>query len=724
MSSERRALRTLSQRLGILETYRDVDGSDRLTSDATREALVAAMGHDGSTEAGATRALDALDREARERLLEPVLVWREWAEGRPELRLNAAALGDARDYRIELRLESGECESSRGSLPESREQAVVDLPLPCKPPLGYHEIRIELDAPGGSRRGSQRLVMAPRTSLQPEERIGDRAFGIWANAYTLRSGGDGGWGHGGLRELRELGRMAGESGAAFVGINPLHAVTNRGLDYSPYSPSSRLYRNILYLDPEAVPELARSSGARKLLDDPQRRARRVALEAAARIDHEAVLEAMLPVLRELYATFIRCASPSRKQAYADYRDREGSTLRDFAIWETLAEHRGRLGNEPGSAWWRWPAPLRDPDSTAVAAFHRDHADEVDFRCWLQFELDRQLAETDRSLRDAGCTLGLYQDLALGSARASADAWMAQDLFAAGAQVGAPPDAYAPEGQDWGFPPFDPHRLRAQAYRPWSELVRAACTHSGALRIDHAMGLLRLFWIPEGRPGSEGAYVSYRADDLLGILALESRRQDTVLVAEDLGTLPPELPGMLADWGLLRSSVVYFENDDHHFRPTSHYPPRALASVSTHDLAPLAGHFQGSDLDLRAAANGVDPDPAVSPAYEERRQAKEGLVAALRTEGFLAPEGGGDTPDSAGLRDAVHAFLAATPCILASVSLDDLAEERDPVNLPGVPLTSHRSWSRRMSRSLEELSPELRAGVEPMRKRFPASADRD
>ncbi len=699
--SERPELLRLADRLGILHGYRGADGNEYSTGDATREALVAAMGHDASSEQAATESLERLEHADRERLVEPVLVWREWAEGAPALRVNPSALGDARDYQIVVRLEDGSREAVRGHLPQTSGGA-LEIALPIRPPHGYHDVELTIAGASGQREALQRLVMTPRTVVQPEEILGhEPGFGVVANLYTLRS--RGGFGHGGLRELRKLGRLTGELGGEFVGINPLHAVSNRGLAFSPYSPISRLYRNILYIDPEAVPELEFSAVARGRLDDPRSKQRRAALEGASRIEHQGILEWTLPLLRDLHRTFRAVANPIRKDAYAAYLEREGEELRNFAVWECLAEHhrkRGQSGNG-GDDWTRWPERFHDPQSPAVEEFRADHADEVDFRAWLQFELDRQLGEAAHQLREAGCRLGIYQDLALGSGAHSADTWMNQGLYARGANVGAPPDAYAPEGQNWGFPPYDPHALRELGYRPWSRLLNASFAHTGALRIDHAMGVVRLFWIPEGRPGNEGAYVSYRADDLLGVLALESRRHNAIVVAEDLGTLPSELPGLLADWGLLRSAVVIFERDGDRFRPSSSYPARALGSIATHDAAPLAGHFDAVDLELRAQVNGQAIDGSLATALEERRASRDQLLRALRDEGFLDDEE--TTPDFEALRSALLSFLAATPSVLVGVSLDDLAGETEPVNLPGVPLEAHRSWSRRMSHSLDELA---------------------
>ncbi|MCP5044799.1 MAG: 4-alpha-glucanotransferase [bacterium] len=715
MTSERPVLRKLAERLGVLDGYRTVDARAHATSDATRQALVAAMGYRASSEEEASNCLERLDRRASKLMLEPVLVWREWAQASPTLQVNPQALGDARDYRIVLRLEDGRKEVSTGRL-ERQNGAPLELPLPVRPPHGYHDVELTVAGASGQQTATQRVIMTPRTVVQPEEVLGHRrAFGVLANLYSVRS--RGGFGHGSVRELEQLGRMAGELGASFVGINPLHALSNRGLDFSPYSPTSRIYRNILYLDPEAVPELAFSAPARSHLNDPRLRQRRALLEGADEIDHAAVLDWMLPLLRELHTTFRAVANPMRKDAFAAYLEREGEPLRNFAVWECLAAHHRRGNGDSGASWWRWPEKYRDPRNPAVEAFRVEHADEVDFCAWLQFELDRQLGDATANIREAGCSMGIYQDLALGSSSASADTWMEPDLFASGAHVGAPPDAYAAQGQNWGFPPFDPHKLRADAYRPWTRLLRAAFAHTGALRIDHVMGVMRLFWIPEGQPGSEGAYVSYRADDLLGILALESRRHHALVVAEDLGTLPSELPGLLADWGLLRSAVVIFEREADHFRPTSHYPPRALASLATHDAAPLAGYFDAVDLELRGRAGGEAMAESLARECEDRVVARHQLVHALRDEGFLDADNA--EPDFETLRAALFAFLAATPSVLVGVSLDDLAEERQPVNLPGIALEAHRSWSRRMALPLEELgrSPAWKTCVEPLRLRF-------
>jgi 4-alpha-glucanotransferase len=714
MSAPRPLLRALAHRLGILPSYRDTGGRERETPDATRERLVRALGHEASDEAAAGRALEALARSDAERLVEPVLVYREWEHGAPKLVVNRRALGAARDYALVLRREDGAQAESAGALPrDGAPDAPLELPLPARVPHGYHEVLLALD--GGARRARQHLILAPRTTFQPEEALGTRSgFGLLANLYALRGGG---FGHGHLGDLAALARFAGAHGADFVGLNPLHAVPNQGLAFAPYSPSSRLYHNPLYLDPEAVPELAHYEPARRLLSEPALRERRAALQRAARIDHELVREALWPLLHALHEGFARgVTGAARAQAYADYCRREGSALDDFASWELLSRRLAEPGAPPACAWWEWPQAWQDPRAPALAELRRREAEALDFLRWLQFELDRQLGEAARAAREAGCRIGLYPDLALGAARASADTWMEQGLFALDASLGAPPDAYAPEGQAWGLPPLHPQALREDGYRFFARVLRASFAHAGALRLDHAMSVMRLFWIPEGRPGSEGAYVAYRADELLGVLALESRRAGAIVIAEDLGTLPPGLPGLLADWGLLRSAVVRFEREpDGAFRPARAYPVRALATFGTHDLPPLAGLLDGSDLALRREVGALRSDAELAAAQAERETELRALRERLRSDGLLADAGGAPPAEVA---RAAHAFLASTPSVLVAASLDDLAGEREPVNLPGVALERHRSWSRRMAEPLAALlAPDaLAAQLEPLRAR--------
>jgi 4-alpha-glucanotransferase len=718
----------LSTRLGIVDSFYDLTGARRDTRDGTREAICAAMGHDASTEESAARSIASLEAAGRARPIEPVQVWRQHAGLAPGLlvrRPRGQEPGSpALSVHVELRHENGDVQTREAPLSWPLGGDRVRIPLPSCPGPGYHRVRLHWAGGGQSGRAEQLLAVAPRAAFGPREALGaddrpGRAFGIWTNLYTLRSrrDGAGNWGVGDLGDLERLARLCAEWGGDFVGLSPLHAIPGRADAVSPYSPTSRLYRSVLYLDVEAVPELAESPAARAHLGNSQVRRDLARLRESPTIEYEDVLALKLDALRELHAFFAarhRGRGDDRDRAYARYRDREGQALLDFATFEVLEETLAGRDSEggPRGDWRRWPEPYRDVRGVAVARFREQHAAAVDFRCWLQFELDRQLGLAAAAGREAGLRIGLYPDLAVGSGPDSADTWMSPEVFATGIRVGAPPDAFAAGGQDWGVAPLDPHRLRRDAHRFFVRLLRSSFRHAGALRIDHVMGLERLFWIPEGRPPEEGAYVRYPRDELLGLLALESRRHGSIVIGEDLGTVPQGLSRELASWGVLSSAVLAFERDDDGFRPASHISPRALASANTHDLAPLVGWISGRDLALRRGA-GETPDP---DAYAAARAARDAECAAwlqrLRLEGVMPREG---EPQAADWCRATSAFLARTPAPLVSISLDDLAGEEEPVHLPGIGADRHPGWRRRMRACLEDLAarPEVRAGLPPV-----------
>ncbi|MEN8183869.1 MAG: 4-alpha-glucanotransferase, partial [Myxococcota bacterium] len=499
---------------------------------------------------------------------------------------------------------------------------------------------------------------------------------------------------------------AGEAGAAFVGISPLHFLWNRDADVSPYAPVSRLYRNPLYLDVEAIPELASCEAARRRLHDPDFRSCLEKAREAELLDYEGVAALKREILEPLHRTFVALhqdRSTPRGRAYASYREREGDLLTDFATYLVLAE---RFSATAARDWWQWPLTYRDPRSPDVHSVREQHSEEVDFHCYVQFELDRQLRSCAHASEQARLRVGLLQDLALGSTAGGADAWMFQGLFASDARMGAPPDEFNPAGQDWGMPPLDPRRLRNQAYGYWSQLLRASFAHAHALRIDHAMALTRLYWIPSGRPPNEGAYVRYPARDLLGILALESRRHGALVIGEDLGTVPRAFSAQLARWGILSWRVLYFERSGRGFRPSRSYSHRALVTANTHDLAPLAGFVLGRDLELQRQAGVIESDRALADAQSERREWCGALAQRLRAEAILGE--GKALPPPPGLCAAVSAFLCRTPAQLVGIALDDLAGETEPVNLPGTSHDRFPNWRRRMALPIDALRSDPRA----------------
>ncbi|MDH3212853.1 MAG: 4-alpha-glucanotransferase [Myxococcales bacterium] len=528
---------------------------------------------------------------------------------------------------------------------------------------------------------------------------GRRAFGIGTHLYTLRSRAN--WGFGNFGDLRALIAAAAAEGAAFVGINPLHALANRTGDACPYAPVSRIFRNPLYLDPAAIPDLPHCAAAQRRLESADHRTRIDALRAAGRLDPAGVDAALRAVLVPLHACFRDrrgADADERRRAYARFRDEQGQPLTDFATFVALAEH---LEPSPCAGdWRRWSESHRTPQSAGVGSFRDHHEREIDFHAWLQFELDRQLAGACATARDVGLPIGVYADLALGSAPGGSDTWTWPGLFASGVTVGAPPDGFSRSGQDWGFPPLDPHALRRDGFAFWARLLDANTRHVGALRIDHALGLRRLFWIPEGGEPRDGAYVRYPEAELLAAIGRASRERDVLMIAEDLGTVPEGFDAALRDARMLSSRVLLFERDDAGFRPAAAYPRACLATANTHDLPPLLGFAGESDLLLRRRAGQIPDDATLELLREERRRDRRALQERLVRDGFLDAGGLAAGPDA--LAAAVVRFLCASPAALVGLSLDDLAGESEPLNLPGVPAARHPSWTRRTRVPLEEL----------------------
>lgn len=696
--AERPQLRELAERVGILASYRASGGGRRFASDATREALLAAMGFEVGSETAAARILGEMRDRARQCLLPPfcVVFGDEADAARVSVQLPPDSPGPL-EWWLELRLEDGRRAQAEGRAAVRRGQRRLWLPLPERPGPGYHHLRVAVGRGGVRREAEQSRIFAPSRCVGPGELLGERrGFGLWANLYTLRSREN--WGAGDLGDLRALVRFAGEEGAAFVGLNPLHALWNRGVDVSPYGPVSRLFRNPLYLHLPAVPEFAACAEA--VRPPPTELAR---LRQGREVEYERVMAIRQPVFEALHASFCRLhrgRDTPRGRAYARFLEQQGEALRDFATFTVLAEHFARRSGDRFRDWRRWPAPFQDPRSDDVARFRDEHAEAVDLHSWLQFELDRQLADAGATARDAGLSIGVYTDLAIGSTAGGSDTWSFPGIFALGASAGAPPDPFTRSGQDWRFPPLDPHRLRDGSVAFWIRLLRSAFAHSGALRIDHVMGLSRLYWIPAGHSPTEGAYVRYPERELLGIVALESRRAGALVIGEDLGTVSHSLVTRLARRGLLSSRVLYFEREDGRFRSSRHYSRRALVTANTHDVAPLAGYVAGTDLADRRRAGEIESDAAL--AEEKRRRDREvrALLARLEAEGLL--ERGPAPPSPRELAAAVTAFLCRTPAPLVGLALDDLVGERASVNVPGLVPDRRPNWVRRMTVSLEAL----------------------
>lgn len=711
--TEQALLAELAERCGIAPDYYDVMGRRHDTSAETQRAILRAMGVATGTVEELRRELLRREEEPWHRACDPVQVQPIERSGSWSFCMPVPeGLDQEVEIEWELQDEAGAVwqtgKAGPGLVPVEHRmigghrRARFDLPIPSGLVIGYYSLRACGRTPEQVVEGALRLIIVPSRCYAPSwfDHAG-RIWGLAVQLYALRSSRD--WGVGDFSDLSALVEWAARDlGAGLVGLNPLHALKNsRPYHISPYSPDSRLYLNVLYVDVERVPELKHAEAAQRLLKDNVFRSKLDALRKSDLVDYDQVYAAKLAVLDLGFAAFeTQPKTAKRRQAFERFIQKEGESLEWFAVFQALSnEMRERY---PHAQVWRdWPEPYRSPASPAVAAFRTTHGSRIRFHMYLQWVAAEQLGEAAGRARAAGMPIGLYHDLAVGNDRAGSDAWVFQDVLVLDADCGAPPDLLGPEGQNWGLPPVDPAKLRASGYRLFIDLLRKNMRYGGALRLDHVMALFRLFWVPRGLPASAGAYVRYPADDLLGILALESLRHRVVVVGEDLGTVPDVIREQLAAHGVLSYRVLYFERTaDGGFLPPSCYPVQATAVVTTHDLPTLAGFWTGDDIELRAKL-GLYPDEARRRlAVEERRRDKAGLLEALKAESLLPeePHDGAMTP---ALCHAIHAYLGRTPCRLMLATLEDVVGERAQVNVPGT-VESHHNWSRKTPLSVEEL----------------------
>lgn len=687
MSEFSAAVERLARLAGIEPGFTDYRGRYHELAAADRARLLAACGYDMSSIASVQAAADRLEAEPWVRVLEPVLTLTSDQGGAVPVTMIAPMLPTVN---WEIGCEDGTVHSGAGSpddwpLDAERELDGLwyqrrRLALPALPP-GYH--RLHLSKPDGGSLGTALLVVAPRRChLPPGLARGERRWGVSVQLYGLRS--DRNWGMGDFTDLAGFAVAAAGLGADLVGLNPLHALfPEEPGRCSPYSPSSRLFLNPLYIDPEAVPEYAAAAHVRRRVAAPGFQRQLQALRDTPRVEYAAVAACKLGVLRELYEWFELHASAERRRAFAGFRAEAGVGLAQFA-------------EQPGGGG----SPARP--------------EEAGWHAWLQWLARDQLAAAAAAAREAGMEIGLYLDLAVGPDAGGAEVRAAPDVFVTAAGVGAPPDPLAPQGQDWGIPPWHPDRLREQEYAPFIRLLRANMPPGGALRIDHVMMLLRLWWVPRGQPSSAGGYVRYRLDELMAIVALESARRHCLVVGEDLGTVPGEVREAMQQRGLLSYRVLLFEREaDGAFRPPAAYPSLALVTPTTHDLPTLAGYWTAGDLALRGAL-GLYPTASVpAEVAEEREVARQALLQALAAEGLL--EGTPSSPEAVSAEafaTAAQVFTARSRAAILMLQPEDWLGETAPVNVPGTH-ASYPNWRRKLSASWPDFmaGPAVRALAE-------------
>jgi 4-alpha-glucanotransferase len=523
-------------------------------------------------------------------------------------------------------------------------------------------------------RPEPRPFETPAEPIRAYQGDGRRLWALAVQLYALRSRRN--WGHGDFTDLADLVALAAGQGAAAIGLNPLHALfVDRADEASPYAPNSRLFLNPLYIDVEAIPEFPGLAAAGLAAEIE-------ALRATELVDYARVAAAKLAGLRLAHRSFRESARAARRADFERYRKDQGDTLLRFACFEVL---RGQFAPAP---WPQWPQPWRRSERTQLEQFRADNLEACEFQEFVQWTADRQLAACAAVARRHGMPIGLYVDLAVGIDRFGADAWSRQDAVLAGVSLGAPPDRFNPGGQDWGLAPFNPHALADDNFAVVRELLQASMRHAGAIRLDHALGLKRLFMIPFGCPALEGAYVRLPFEALLNVIAQESNTSRCIVIGEDLGTVPDGFRDTIMRWGLWCYRVMLFERDgEGRFRPPESYPEQAVATFGTHDLPTFQGWLASHDLRVKRAL-GLDPG--------ENDEARAWARQCLRT--ILGERAPGYAADDIA---AIACFLAAVPSRLAVIALDDVLGVRDQVNIPST-VAEHPNWRRKLPVAIEDL----------------------
>lgn len=658
-------LAELADSYGIATEFWDWQGRHVRVAAQTVVAVLRALGVEASTPDTMTAALAARRDEPWRRMLPPCVVTREGATPSVPVHVEHGT-----PVEVWVELEGGGVRDDLRQLENWNEPRRIDdrligeasFEVPGDLPLGYHALR----ARSGDDHASATLIVTPRWIGVTDRLHAGRGWGLAVQLYSVHSRQS--WGAGDMADLADLCVWsAAEHGADFVLVNPLHAAAPVApMEPSPYLPATRRFANPIYLRVEQIPEYA------YVAVRPPRP--HIGVE---RIDRDRVWAAKRSALQAVHAM---PRSAGREIAYHAFQRREGRGLSDYATWCAIAETHG-------GDWQYWPDGLRDPRSPEVAAFATEHAALVDFYSWLQWQLDEQLAAAQCAARRAGMAIGVIHDLAVGVAPGGCDAWCQQDVFAADMTVGAPPDAYNQSGQDWKQRPWRPDRLAELAYAPFRDVVSTVLRHAGGVRVDHIIGLFRLWWIPSGHAPTAGTYVRCDHEALVGILALEAHRAGALVIGEDLGTVQPEARAYLRERGILGTSVLWFEHDwdgdGAPLRP-GRWREYCLASVTTHDLPPTAGYLAGEHIRLRHSLGLLTRSLADELAADATE--RDAWLVALRREGLL---GDGETSVEE-IVTALHRYLVRTPSRLLALALTDAVGDRRAQNQPGT-IDEYPNW---------------------------------
>jgi 4-alpha-glucanotransferase len=678
----------LARSYGVAIEYWDQSGQHHPVSAVTIRAVLSALGVNVGTPEGIWNALYARRNAPWRRMLPPVFVTRSGSDNQCWVHVP-----DGNEVRAWIDLEGGGDAWFLDHVDRWVEPRHVDgelvgeatVRIPWDLPLGWHTLWARSEGPDGVvHEASCPLVVTP-ARLDPPALAAGRQWGFMSQVYSMRS--QSSWGIGDISDLGELAAWSGHAqGADFVLVNPLHAASPAApMEPSPYLPVTRRFANPIYLRVEAIEEfVALSADERSQVEELAAPVRALSTSPDL-IDRDVIWAAKSDALRMVFAVPL---SAGRRALFEAFVEREGQGLVDFATWCALVDEHG--GDQR-----LWPEELQDAHSPEVAAERERLADEVRWHSWLQWQLDEQLTRAQQAAQDAGMRSGIVHDLAVGVHPYGSDAWALRDVLAHGVSVGAPPDMYNQMGQNWSQPPWRPDALAEAAFQPYRDMLRTILRHAGGIRVDHVLGLFRLWWVPKGMPAYAGTYVTADHEALVGILALEAHRAGAWLVGEDLGTVEQWVQDYLLDRGVLGTTIMWFERD-YGQQPDTPLPPErwrpnCLASVTVHDLPPTAGYLAGEHVRIR------DELGLLTRSAEEELAASTEEVAQWRAmcvqRGWIDVDGTDED-----LIVALHRVVAESPSVLVGVALTDAVGDRRAQNQPGtdkeypnwqVPMTDER-----------------------------------
>lgn len=699
-------LQQVAEQAGLTKTYVSAWGSEATVSNETQRKVLAGLGYDTSSD---DALLASAEKMHKQNVLPFVKVAKQGESIEIGLQLGASAR--LNEFSWVLTTEDGqvfegwlESEVVRDDRADGGELIIA---LPANLPLGYHELKLNR-----KRRKTpyiMPLIVAPKACYkQPELHDGKKMWGPSVQLYTLRT--EQNWGIGDFGDLKQLAGDIAQRGADFIGLNPIHSLFSAYPESaSPYSPSSRVWLNTIYIDAGAVPEFAQCEEAQQLVGSSEFQQQLAEARALEYVDYTKVSTLKMQVLNMLFTVFNEKhlkANTQRGQAFYDFVSQGGESLKAQATFDAL--HNEFAQQQQDECVWGYPVfpeKYRQYTSAAVKKFVRENPEKVEFYMYLQWIALSQLKEAQDFATEKGMSVGLYRDLAVGVSEGGAEAWSDDGNLCMDLCVGAPPDVLGPLGQNWGLPPLNPLMLQKKAYSAYIELLRANMRNCGALRIDHVLGLLRLWMIPRGEGATEGAYVYYPVEDMLSILALESHRYQCSIIGEDLGTVPDEIVSILADAGVHSYKVFFFETaEDGGFISPVDYTAQSMTALSTHDMPTIKGFWHCEDLQMGRELGLYPNEEQLHELYEDRAKSKQRMLESMHWHGYLSEGIGYDAavlPMTQDLNYGMHLHVAAGSSALLSVQLEDFLEMDKPVNIPGT-VDEYPNWRRKLSANLDDI----------------------